>query len=89
MLTENLTDILIKDFNPQFLAFDFFDKNINIVISSSCFINQSITGRVRDIYKCIEKNIPQIFEKHYVFVHTFTKEELIEVLQLQQQEEGT
>lgn len=88
MLTDNLSAILTNDFNPQFLAYDFFDKNINIVISSRCFINQPISERVRSIYQCIEKNIPETFESYSVFVHTFTEEELIEVLQLHN-EKGT
>lgn len=80
MLTDRLSDILINEFNPQFLAFDFFDENINIVIASNCFINQNITDRVRSVYSCIEKKLPELFEKHPVFVHTFTQEEMLEVL---------
>jgi stress-induced morphogen len=79
-MVEELSNILTKDFNPQFLAFDFFDENINVVISSNCFINQSIPERVRSVYSCIEKKLPELFEKHSVFVHTFTQEEMLEVL---------
>jgi stress-induced morphogen len=88
MLTIELTEILTKEFNPKFLNYDVFDSNINIVISSNCFINQPIAERVRSIYSCIEKNLPEAFETHRVFVHTFTQEELKEVLKTYS-EEGT
>jgi stress-induced morphogen len=81
MQVEHLTKTLIDDFNPKFLAFDFFDDNMNIVISSDCFINQSMENRVRSIYKCIEEKSPKVLDHHHVFVHTFTEEELVEVLE--------
>ncbi len=85
-MIEKLTTTLINDFNPKFLAFDFFEDNINIVISSDCFINQIVTDRVRSVFFCIEKKLPETFEKYGVFVHTFTEEELVEVLEVLNQE---
>ena len=81
MYVEHLTKTLIDDFNPKFLAFDFFDDSINIVISSDCFINQPMESRVRSIYKCIEEKSPNVLDYHHVFVHTFTEEELVEVVE--------
>lgn len=82
-----LTDFLMQDFNPKFLAYDTFQdtttdiqQNLNIVICSDCFINQQMHERVRSVYKCIEKNVPELFESYGVFVHTLTEEELIDVL---------
>jgi len=86
MVIEKLTTILINDFNPKFLAYDFFDDNINIVISSDCFINQIVTDRVRSVFSCIEKKLPEVFENYGVFVHTFTEDELVEVLEVLNQE---
>jgi stress-induced morphogen len=88
MLTIRLTELLTKEFNPKFLNYDIFHNNINIVISSNCFINQPIAERIRSIYSCLEKNIPEVFETHSIFVHTFTQEELKEVLKTHS-EEGT
>ena len=81
MYVEHLTDTLIEEFNPKFLGFDFFDDNVNIVISSDCFINQSMQDRVQSIYKCIKEKSPIVLEYHDVFVHTFTEEELMDVLE--------
>jgi stress-induced morphogen len=86
MHVEQLTKTLIDDFNPKFLAFDFFDDNINIVISSDCFINQSMQDRVKSIYKCIQEKSPNVLEYHHIFVHTFTQEELTDVLEHNQEE---
>jgi hypothetical protein len=81
MTFEKISDVLIEKFNPSFLEFDLFDdNNINIVISSDCFINQTIPERVRDVFFYLEKDTPEILEKHRIYVHTFTKEELNEVL---------
>jgi hypothetical protein len=86
MYVEHLTDTLIQEFNPKFLGFDFFDNNINIVISSDCFINQSMHDRVKSIYKCIQEKSPNVLEYHHVFVHTFTQEELTDVLEHSQED---
>lgn len=88
MGVEKLTTILIRDFNPKFLVYDFFDENINIVICSDCFINQSMGERIKSVYLNIEKNCPEIFEKSRIFVNAFTQEELVDVLEYFQ-EEGT
>jgi len=86
MPTEKISDILIENFNPSFLSFDFFDDNVNIVISSDCFINQSVPERVRSVFFYLEKNAPEVIESYGVYVHTFTKEELNEVLLLHDEE---
>lgn len=86
MVVEKLTTILVEHFNPKFLAYDFFENDqgeqqINIIISSDCFINQKMEVRVRDIYNTIEKKCPELLEKNPVYVHTFTENELIDVLE--------
>lgn len=86
MVVEKLTDILIEEFNPKFLAYDFFkneqgDEQMNIVISSNCFINQNMGLRVKSIYNTIEKKCPEILEKNPVYVHTFTENEMNDVFE--------
>jgi stress-induced morphogen len=81
MVVEKLTTTLINDFNPKFLAYDTFDNSINIVIASDCFINQSMPDRVRSVYKCVEEKCPEILENHFIFVHSFTEDELLDVLE--------
>jgi hypothetical protein len=86
MVVEKLTSILIEDFNPNFLAYDFFEdtqgkEQMSIVISSDCFINQKMDLRVRSIYSTIEKKCPEILEKNSVYVHTFTEDEIISVIE--------
>lgn len=85
MQLHSLTTKLIQHFNPVFLDFETFDNNINIVISAHCFINQSMPDRVRSVYKCLEEKCPSILEKHQVFVHTFTEDELTDFLQYNQE----
>lgn len=80
MAIEKISTILTDNFNPSFLAFDLFGDNINIVISSECFVNQSIPERVRSVFFHLEKNAPDIIESYGIYVHTLTKEELNEVL---------
>jgi len=76
-MTESLESVLIKNFNPDFLYLDKIDDDmINVVISSKCFINQTIDNRVRSVYKVIEENLPEIFDKYSVFVSTLTLDEL-------------
>ena len=87
MIVEEMTTILIKDFNPSFLAYDYFDNNINIIITSNCFINQPMNERIRSVYKSIEEKSPLVLESYSVFVHSFTEEELTEVLE--HNKEGT
>lgn len=87
MLVEKLTTTLIDDFNPKFLAYDTFDNSINIVIASDCFINQSMPDRVRSVYKSVEEKCPEILEQYFIFVHSFTEDELLDVLEHNQ--EGT
>ena len=83
MDVDKLSDCLISNFNPSFLAFDFFDENnLNIVISSECFINQTMPERIRDVFFYLEKDSPDLLESYGIYVHTFTKEELNEVLTL-------
>lgn len=88
MNVEKLTSSLINDFNPKFLAYDTADDNIiNIVMAADCFINQSMQERVRSVYHCIEEKCPEILETHFIFVHSFTESEILEVLEYNQ--EGT
>ena len=87
MAVEEMTTVLIEDFNPSFLAYDYFNDSINIVITSNCFINQPMHERIRSVYKCIEEKSPTVLESYCIFVHSFTEEELTEVLQHNQ--EGT
>jgi stress-induced morphogen len=76
-MNESLESVLIKNFNPDFLYLDKIDDDmINVVISSKCFINQTIDNRVRSVYKVIEENLPEIFDKYSVFVSTLTLDEL-------------
>lgn len=87
MVVEKLSVILIDKFNPSFLAFDFFDEdNLNIVISSDCFINRTMPERVRDVFFYLEKDVPDVLENYGIYVHTFTREELNDVLSLHQDE---
>lgn len=81
MVVEKLTTTLINDFNPKFLAYDLFENNINIVIASDCFINQSMPDRVRSVYKCVEEKCSEALETYTLFVHSFTEEELLQVLE--------
>lgn len=85
-MTEKLTEILIKEFNPKFLAYDRFENNINIVIASDCFINQPMTDRVRSVYGCVEQKLPELFENNSIFVHAFTEDQLLDVLKSQLEE---
>ena len=85
MGVENLTTSLINDFNPKFLAYDTMDNIINIVIASDCFINQPMQDRVRSVYRCIEEKCPEILENHFIFVHSFTESEILEVLEHNQE----
>lgn len=85
-MTEKLTQLLIKDFNPKFLAYDLFENNINIVIASDCFINQAMVDRIRSVYACVENNLPELFEKNSIFVHAFTEDQLLDVLKSQLEE---
>jgi hypothetical protein len=87
MVVEHMTTVLIQDFNPLFLAYDYFDDNINIVITSNCFINQPMHERIRSVYKCIQEKSPNVLESYHVFVHSFTEDELTEVLE--HNKEGT
>jgi stress-induced morphogen len=87
MYVEQLSETLIEEFNPKFLGFDFFDDNMNIVISSDCFINQSMQDRVKSVYNCIQEKSPNVLEYHRIFVHTFTQAELTDVLEYNK--EGT
>ena len=86
MIVEKLTTSLINDFNPKFLAYDTVDNIINIVIAADCFINQPMQERVRSVYGCIEKKCPEILEKHFIFVHSFTEDEILEVLEHNQED---
>lgn len=76
---QSLTDGICKQFNPKFLAFDYFEDSINIVIACDCFINQPIPDRVRSVFSFLENTAPELFEVYSVYVHTFTEEELNEI----------
>jgi hypothetical protein len=76
----NIESVLEKDFNPIFLAIDPIEEDtINIVISSPCFINQTVSDRISSVYRCIENKCPKAFDKYKIFVSTFTDEEMSDV----------
>jgi stress-induced morphogen len=76
-MMESLESVLIENFNPDFLYLDKIDKDmINVVISSKCFMNQTIDNRVRSVYKVLEEKLPNIFDNYSVFVSTLTLHEL-------------
>jgi len=76
----NIESVLEKNFNPNFLAIDPIEENtINIVISSACFINQTVSDRVSSVYRCLEKKCPKAFDNYIIFVSTFTDEEMSDV----------
>lgn len=79
-MNEQLQNILIEDFNPDFLAYEFVEKDVlNLVISSNCFINQSMPERIRSVYDRIEKRLPSILEEYTIYVNAFTKEEILDL----------
>lgn len=82
MLIDDISDFLISDFNPSFLAFDTVDEGINVIISSDCFLNQSMPERIRSVFRSFEKNAPNILENNPIFVQAFTSEELDDVFRL-------
>ena len=76
-MESQLEEILIREFNPDFLAYEFLDKGtINLVISSNCFINLPMQQRVRLVYECIEKKFPVFLEEYVLYVNTFTPDEI-------------
>ena len=85
---DRIKEILIIDFNPHFLAFDFFDDNVNVIMSADCFINQSMPNRIKSVYKVVRNKCPEIFDEYGFFVYTFTEEELYDVLEILNPKEG-
>lgn len=79
-MLENLENVLLNEFNPNFLAYEFLDKDVlNIIISSACFINQPMTERVRSVYSCLERKLPSILDEYTVYISTFTDSEIGEL----------
>ena len=76
-MLEALESVLINEFNPTFLAYEFLDQNVlNVVMSSACFINQPMTERIRSVYACLEKKYPAILEEYTIYVSAFTDTEI-------------
>lgn len=79
-MLETLESVLITNFNPTFLAYEFLEQDVlNVVISSSCFINQPMTERIRSVYSCLEKKYPTILEEYTIYISAFTDAEINEL----------
>jgi stress-induced morphogen len=79
-MLETLESVLINDFNPNFLAYEFLEQDVlNVVISSPCFINQPMTERVRSVYSCLEKKHPAILEEYTIYINAFTDTEITDL----------
>lgn len=79
-MNEDLRSLLIENFNPNFLAYEFIEKNVlNLVMSSACFINQPMPERVRSVYACIENKLPFLLEEYVIYVNAFTDTEIAEL----------
>lgn len=88
-MLETLENVLLNEFNPNFLAYEFLDEDIlNIVISSNCFINQPMTERVRSVYSCLEKKFPAILEEYTIYISTFTDTEIGDLRDFYIEKEG-
>lgn len=76
-MQEQLEELLVQEFNPNFLAYEFIDnKTINLVISATCFINVAMPNRIRLVYECIEKKLPAFLEEYVLYVNAFTDNEI-------------
>lgn len=76
-MQEQLEQLLMQEFNPTFLAYEFLDnQTLNLVISAKCFINVPMPNRIRLVYDCIEKKLPLFLEEYVLYVNAFTDSEI-------------
>lgn len=88
-MNEKIEEIIIRNFNPDFFMIDHIDKsNINLVISSKCFINQSVPDRISSVYRTLEKEYPDLFDIKGIFVATLTLDEMTDSLDFFLQEQN-
>ena len=88
-MNEKIEEIIIRNFNPDFFMIDHIDKNnINLIISSKCFINQPIPERISSVYRVLEKEYPEIFDNKGIFVATLTLDEMTGSLEFFLQEQN-
>ena len=79
-MREELENLLLNDFNPDFLAYEFLDsKTINLVLSSKCFINQPMPERIKSVYDCIQNKLPAFLDEYVLYVNAFTESEINEL----------